>query len=79
MKDESVIPEQPALMDRRDILQMRLADLRRQHRLLDERIAAIPRAAAADALALRRMKKEKLALKDQIARIEDQLTPDIIA
>ncbi len=32
-----------------------------------------------DQLALRRLKKQKLALKDQIARLEDQLTPDIIA
>ncbi len=28
---------------------------------------------------LGRMKKQKLALKDQIARLEDELTPDIIA
>jgi hypothetical protein len=32
-----------------------------------------------DQLRLVRLKKQKLALKDQIARIEDQLTPDIIA
>ena len=33
----------------------------------------------ADQLALRRLKKQKLGLKDRIARIEDVLTPDIIA
>jgi len=32
-----------------------------------------------DPLTLRRLKKQKLALKDQIARIEDKLIPDIIA
>lgn len=30
-------------------------------------------------LTLGRLKRQKLALKDQIARLEDELTPDIIA
>jgi hypothetical protein len=32
-----------------------------------------------DQLTLRRLKKQKLSLKDRIAAIEDELTPDIIA
>ncbi|MEL6700673.1 MAG: DUF465 domain-containing protein, partial [Pseudomonadota bacterium] len=40
---------------------------------------ALGERAGADRLALQRLKKQKLALKDRIARIEDQLTPDIIA
>jgi hypothetical protein len=36
-------------------------------------------AGRSDQLTLRRLKKQKLNLKDQIARLEDILTPDIIA
>ncbi|MEM7268122.1 MAG: YdcH family protein [Pseudomonadota bacterium] len=79
MKDETLIPDAEGVMGRQDILKMRLAELRRQHRELDDQISAIGRAEAADSFSLRRLKKQKLALKDQIARIEDQITPDIIA
>ena len=53
--------------------------LRGEHRALDERIEQLADALAADQLEMRRLKKTKLKLKDQIARIEDQLYPDIIA
>ncbi len=42
-------------------------------------IHALEESGRADVLTLRRLKKQKLALKDRIARIEDDLTPDIIA
>lgn len=79
MNDETPIPSAQVLMDRRDILQMRLAELRRKHRHLDDEIAELSRGVGVDLLTLNRLKKQKLRLKDQIAAIEDQITPDIIA
>ncbi|MGL4311843.1 MAG: YdcH family protein [Paracoccaceae bacterium] len=69
----------PMELDRDEVLRIRLEVLRREHRDLDDAIHALESTARGDQLALRRLKKQKLALKDQIARIEDQLTPDIIA
>jgi hypothetical protein len=57
----------------------RLAALRTEHRALDDRIAALAETVFADQLELRRLKKRKLALRDEIARLEDEITPDIIA
>lgn len=62
-----------------EVLQMKLEMLRREHRDLDEAIGALEAKGTADALTLRRLKKQKLGLKDRIAMIEDRLTPDIIA
>jgi hypothetical protein len=56
-----------------------LVKLRSEHRALDEEIVALEGDGAADQLLIRRLKKKKLALKDQITKIEDQLLPDIIA
>jgi hypothetical protein len=73
-------PDMSNVMDSRDILQMRLAELRRKHRVLDVEISiAMSRTGLADALEIRRLKKRKLALKDLVAKVEDQLMPDIIA
>ena len=57
----------------------RLAWLRTEHRDLDAAIDSLERGLAADQLQLARLKKRKLRLKDEIARIEDALVPDIIA
>ena len=46
---------------------------------LDAAIHALEETGRPDQLTLRRLKKQKLALKDQMVRIEDQLIPDIIA
>ncbi|MEM6354624.1 MAG: YdcH family protein [Pseudomonadota bacterium] len=67
------------IMDHEEILRSQLDVLKSEHRRLDEEIEAERDNALADQLALRRMKKKKLALKDEIARIEDVLYPDIIA
>ena len=56
-----------------------LAKLRIDHRHLDEEITALLDTGAIDMINIARMKKQKLRLKDKIARIEDKLTPDIIA
>ena len=66
-------------MSHEDVLRVRLEVLRREHRDLDDAIHALEKSARGDQLTLRRLKKQKLALKDRIARIEDQITPDIIA
>lgn len=66
-------------LSRTEVLRARLDVLRAEHRALDEAVAAMGAGPAAGALTLQRMKRQKLALKDQIARIEDELTPDIIA
>ncbi len=60
-------------------LKRRLEELREKHRTLDEDIGALLAGGVVDALQIARLKKEKLALKDQMAWIEDQLMPDIIA
>ncbi len=60
-------------------LRAKLAELVQQHRDLDAAIAALVAAGARDQIQLSRLKKRKLQLKDQIATIEDDLLPDIIA
>ena len=62
-----------------DVLRVKLEVLKREHRDLDEAIHALEASARADHLTLRRLKKQKLQLKDRIQVIEDQLVPDIIA
>ena len=69
----------PTELSHDEVLRVKLEVLRREHRDLDEAIAALQERATADQLALVRLKKRKLALKDMIARIADDLTPDIIA
>ena len=60
-------------------LQGRLEQLRTEHRDLDDVIARLVEKAPFDQLQLQRLKKRKLGLKDMMARIEDELHPDIIA
>lgn len=60
-------------------IRRRLAELRTEHRDLDDVIARVVGDPSLDQLQLQRLKKRKLALKDQIARLENQLIPDIIA
>ncbi len=69
----------PSEMNFEDMLRIRLEVLRREHRDLDEAIFALETGGRPDQLTLRRLKKQKLALKDQIVKLEDQLIPDIIA
>jgi hypothetical protein len=57
----------------------RLSQLRQDHSDLDAAVQAIALSPLPDMLLIARLKRKKLALKDEIARIEDQLNPDIIA
>jgi len=65
-------------MQTEEVLRMKLDALKREHRDLDSAIGALEERGT-DPLAVKRLKKQKLALKDRIAQIEDRLTPDIIA
>ncbi|MCP9222232.1 DUF465 domain-containing protein [Erythrobacter sp. LQ02-29] len=61
-------------------LRKRLEHLRVEHRDMDAAIAALTETGGGgDQLQIARLKKRKLALRDQIAAIEDELIPDIIA
>ncbi|MGR3344096.1 MAG: YdcH family protein [Paracoccaceae bacterium] len=66
-------------MEHNDVLRVRLEVLRREHHDLNDAIDALQESGRGDQLGLRRLKKQKLQLKDQIAAIKDELTPDIIA
>ena len=69
----------PPTMAREEVLRVKLELLQREHRDLDDAIAALDAGGRADPLTLRRLKKRKLLLKDQIQRVSDEITPDIIA
>ena len=67
----------PAAND--EALQHKLAELRQQHHDLDASVNALSHMPVPDQLLIARLKRRKLALRDQISQIEDQLTPDILA
>ena len=56
-----------------------LEQLREAHRDFDAAIAALESVGSGDRLQLQRLKKRKLALRDRLSFLEDQVTPDIIA
>jgi hypothetical protein len=61
------------------VLREQLARLLQEHRDLDAAISALITSPGSDLIQVQRLKKRKLILRDKIRRIEDQLTPDIIA
>jgi len=69
----------PSELNFDEMLRIRLEVMKREHRDLDEAVHALELNGRPDQLTLRRLKKQKLALKDHIVKIEDQLIPDIIA
>lgn len=60
-------------------LRGRLLELRQRHQDLDAAISALETAPMPDQLQIARLKKQKLALRDQIMKLESQLTPDLLA
>lgn len=66
-------------IEERRELQENLARLKQEHRDLDSAIDALEQSGHGDPLQLKRLKKKKLSLKDEISLVEDQLLPDIIA
>jgi hypothetical protein len=65
--------------EERETIQMRLSELRLEHRDLDSAIERLIEGLYVDQLQLTRLKKRKLLLKDVIARLESQLIPDLNA
>ena len=57
----------------------RLVNLRTEHRKLDAKIQELEISESPDQLSITRLKKKKLAIKDEIASLEDRQFPDIIA
>ena len=66
-------------MEQNEVLRVELEVLRSEHRDLDEVIDALHARGSSDMLMIKRFKKQKLALKDRIAQLEDRILPDIIA
>ncbi len=62
-----------------EALEARLRDLRQDHADMDAAIQALALTPLPDLIVIGRLKRKKLALKDEIARIEEFLNPDIIA
>ena len=79
VRDAPGVADFPPLDEEKQQIRVRLHELEIEHQDLDdiiERLAADP---AQEQLQLRRLKKRKLVLKDQIARLRARLIPDIIA
>ena len=66
-------------MDETEALRKKLVQLKSEHRDLDDVIERLAEDASADQLRMQRLKKRKLALKDEIATLGNRLLPDIIA
>ncbi|GLQ36054.1 hypothetical protein GCM10007939_23380 [Amylibacter marinus] len=66
-------------MNRQEVLRIELAQKRLAHRDLNDSIDALHLSVNPDLLTLQRLKRNKLAIKDEIKRLEDAITPDIIA
>jgi hypothetical protein len=62
-----------------EALEARLKDLRQDHADLDAAIQALAGGPLPDLVVIGRLKRKKLALKDEMAKIEEFLNPDIIA
>ena len=61
------------------VIRARLAIAQQDHADLDVSVQAIAAAPVPDMMVISRLKRKKLLLKDEIERLKDQLTPDIIA
>jgi hypothetical protein len=73
MDEKGLTPDEHAA------LTAQIERLREEHRDLDVAIEALRGAGQVDQLQLQRLKKRKLMLRDKVARLEDLITPDIIA
>ncbi len=69
----------PWMLNDRDSVLRQLHELRSEHRDLDTVIARLAEQGSLDQLHVQRLKKRKLLLKDEIARLESRLIPDNIA
>lgn len=62
-----------------DKIKQRLNSLKTEHKTLDSLIKASNSQSGIDQIRVQRLKKQKLALKDEISKLESMLLPDIIA
>ena len=76
---DPLLTNSPESMDREAELLERLAELKAEHRDLDDAISALSQRAVPDMIQIQRLKKRKLYLKDEILRVESQILPNIIA
>jgi hypothetical protein len=60
-------------------IRQHLLELKLEHSDLDDAIEHLSQSGTFEELKLKRLKKRKLQLKDQIARLEDKLIPDMLA
>lgn len=67
------------MLNDRDAILRKLHELRSEHRDLDTVIVRLSEAGPVDQIQLQRLKKRKLLLKDEVARLESRLIPDSIA
>ena len=68
-----------ATPEEQEAIKRKLDELRVEHRDLDDVISRVNEEAPFDQLRMQRLKKRKLALRDQMNHLESQLVPDIIA
>jgi hypothetical protein len=66
-------------MDEQEALKKKLDLLKEEHRDLDTMINDMSRESIVNQLAVQRLKKKKLLVRDQISKINAMLLPDIIA
>jgi len=66
-------------MDDFETIQNKLAELRTEHRDLDDVIDRLTEDSSFNQIQVQRLKKRKLSIKDQISTLENQILPDIIA
>ncbi len=66
-------------MDDFEAIQSKLAELRTEHRDLDDVIDRLTEDSGFNQIQVQRLKKRKLSIKDQISSLENQILPDIIA
>ena len=71
MNDDEPLPEA--------LLRAKLQELKIEHQDLNDSIHALEQLPLPDQIQMARLKRKKLSLKDQIIKIESELTPDIIA
>ena len=65
--------------DDREAIRLALVELQLEHRDLDEIIHRLSKETLIEELKIKRLKKRKLQLKDQITQLENKLIPDILA
>jgi len=66
-------------MDEQNAIIEKIAELKTEHRDLDDVISRLMEDGGFNQIQVQRLKKRKLALKDQIANLESRILPDIIA